>query len=284
MLVGGRALPDARRPCRAQRQLRHERGAARRAGRASATTARTRPRCARAPAWASRSRASSSRTASRSSQGATPTSTRSAAPRSTSASSSGCSHDRLRVGGHRLPPRVPRPDRVHDARLHDLRGDVREPRAHALAGPRAVARGAAGRAPCTCSASTRSRMARSSRARATSTRSTRRAGACCGGRATRARCRCGTRRAGPASARRWCTWASAPTATSWASASASDPSFSNPGLHAPRRARAAAPGRAARGFVAAENLTDAQYQEVLGYPALGRALRGRRHGSACGRP
>jgi hypothetical protein len=27
-------------------------------------------------------------------------------------------------------------------------------------------------------------------------------------------------------------------------------------------------------FVVGENLTDAQYQEALGYPALGRSLRG----------
>ena len=84
-------VPDARRPRREQRQLRHARRPARGARACACARARTPRRCGPAPAWGSRSRASSSRTASRSSRRATPTSTPSGARPSTSASSSGSS-------------------------------------------------------------------------------------------------------------------------------------------------------------------------------------------------
>ena len=145
-------------------------------------------------------------------------------------------------------------------------------------GRRARARGAAGARRCSSSASTRSRTARSSRARATSTPCTPPGGRCCAGRGTRARSRAAyTFRARQRRARRSSASASAPTATSSASASQGERPFYNPGytrLDARLRVRVAGPVEA---FVVAENLLDAGYQEVLGYPALGRSCA-----AACG--
>ena len=55
---------------------------------------------------------------------------------------------------------------------------------------------------------------------------------------------------------------------------ANDPAYRNPAytrLDARLRVRIVA---ALEAFVVADNLFDAQYQEALGYPALGRSLRG----------
>ena len=150
---------------------------------------------------------------------------------------------------------------------------------HPGAGRRGRARGAADRRRCSSSASTRTSTARSSRARATSTRSTPSASRCCAGPGTRARSRPSCRSRAGARGRRSCGWASGPTATSSASASRGTTAYTR--LDARLRVRVAGPVEA---FVVGENLLDAEYQEVLGYPALGRSVRGGLRLAVGGRP
>ncbi len=253
----------ARTPCRARRSP------------CACATARTRRRCARAPASGSRSRASSSRTASRSSRRATPTST----PRRSTTFDLGVEQ---RLFGSRLRASVTYFH--HDYRdqiaytvvgLQHVRGHVREPRAHAVAGRRDLARGAAARPRCSSSASTRSSTARSSRARATSTPSTPPASRSCAGPATRARSRRGVRFARGASGRRSSGWASAPTATSSASASARASVLLQPATRGSTRGRGCAWPGPVEAFVVAR---EPARREVPGGARLPgpRAARARR--------
>ena len=145
--------------------------------------------------------------------------------------------------GHVLPSRLPRPDRLHGRGLRHVPGHLREPRAHARAGPRAGARGAPAPRARRSSASTPTATARSSTARATSIPCTRWAARCCGGRRTRRR----SRRSGALP-----RWSAGPDARLRRRArgqrlrrprSRERPVLPQPRVHAPRRAGAGADRR-----------------------------------------
>ena len=163
----------------------------------------------------------------------------------------------------------------------DVRGHLREPRADPGPGDRGGARGAAGAARCTSSASTRTWTARSSRARAASTPCTppaqpllRR-----------------PRHQGSFSAQlSFPRWSAGATLVRVGERADSD--FVGLGLDARRprytrldaRARACASPARSRRSSSPRTCSTREYQEVLGYPALGRSVRGGLRLSVGGRP
>ena len=188
--------------------------------------------------------------------------------------------DRLRAEAARLPPRVPRPDRLTSRGPHDVPGLLHEPRAaRARAGWswRSEASPTAGL--CACPRSTRCSTARCWRAATPSTAGLRGGrGRCCAGRSTRAR----SRRALANGARRcwaptssWSAGARTATSRAWASRRTR-------ATRASTRARACAVARGFEVLVVGENLFDEEYQEVLGYPALGRDRARRACATAAG--